>query len=404
MRGRGRELAVGGPGGASASAPAAPTLTLISGAGDNTPDFLVEADTSDLPVAATVTVYAYTDEGLTTLEDSGTGTVTVAGSVTITDQIGPLTDGDKWYIAKTSIAAHSISAASNTESNTIDSTAPTITSSSTDSVAENSTLSHSLAANETVTWSIVGGSDQAKFEISGSTLRWAGNGTKDYEVPDDANTDNAYVVQIRATDVVGNTTNQTITITVTDVSEATGSVWTVTDPAVTLSNGNLDASDNDATLAYQYATISTTKTSGKWHIEQKIVALHSSGAFIQFVITLDAAVNGYAIEKPQGSGSGTSGNGITYHNTASYGTLVANDVIAWEIDVDAGNAWISVNGTFGGSQDPVSGADPDFTWTPSGQAVAVQVGLFGAVGNQTVRLQPAGSQSYPPSTGFTAWA
>ncbi len=97
-----------------------------------------------------------------------------------------------------------------------DVTPPTITSANTDSVFENVALSHALTASEGVSWSIVGGVDQAKFELSGSTLRWLSNGTKNYEVPDDSNSDNAYVVQVRATDGAGNTTNQTITVTVLD--------------------------------------------------------------------------------------------------------------------------------------------------------------------------------------------
>lgn len=100
-----------------------------------------------------------------------------------------------------------------------DTIAPTITSSAIPSVAENATLGHALTANEAVTWSIVGGADQAKFEISGSTLRWLANGTKDYEAPDDAGTNNGYVVTVRATDGASNTTDQTITVTVTDVDD-----------------------------------------------------------------------------------------------------------------------------------------------------------------------------------------
>ena len=99
--------------------------------------------------------------------------------------------------------------------------APSITSTNTVSNPENTTLSHALIANEPVTWSIVGGEDQARFELLGSSLRWASNGTKDFEAPDDANTDNAYIVTVRATDVDESlTTDQTITVTVTDVSEA----------------------------------------------------------------------------------------------------------------------------------------------------------------------------------------
>lgn len=100
--------------------------------------------------------------------------------------------------------------------------APTITSSASPSVAENATLSHSLTANQIVTWSLVGGADLAKFELNGpSTLRFASNATKDYEAPDDADTNNTYVVTLRARNVLGKTTDQTVTVTVTDVSEAT---------------------------------------------------------------------------------------------------------------------------------------------------------------------------------------
>jgi len=103
-----------------------------------------------------------------------------------------------------------------------DEVAPTITSASSVSNAENSVLAHVLTANETVSWSIVGGADQARFELSGSTLRWLSNGTKDFEAPNDADVDNAYIVQVRATDLAGNPTNQTITVTVTNVAEGGG--------------------------------------------------------------------------------------------------------------------------------------------------------------------------------------
>ncbi|MEI9966579.1 MAG: cadherin repeat domain-containing protein [Candidatus Moraniibacteriota bacterium] len=103
----------------------------------------------------------------------------------------------------------------------VDDTAPSITSSNTVSVAENAQLSKSLTANETVTWTITGGADQALFELSGATLRWQSNGTRNYEAPSDADTNNTYVVQVTATDTASNATNQTITVTVTNVSEVT---------------------------------------------------------------------------------------------------------------------------------------------------------------------------------------
>lgn len=96
-----------------------------------------------------------------------------------------------------------------------DTTPPTITSANTDSVGGGATLAHALTANESVTWSIVGGADQAQFDISGSTLRWLANGTQDYASPADADTNNTYIVTVRATDLSSNTTDQTITVTVT---------------------------------------------------------------------------------------------------------------------------------------------------------------------------------------------
>lgn len=110
-----------------------------------------------------------------------------------------------------------------------DVTAPTITSASSTSVAENATLAWSLTASESVTWSIrtsaqnAASVDYTRFELSGSTLRWLSNGTKDYETPNDTGSNNTYVVVIRATDAASNTTDQTFTATVTDVAEGGGS-------------------------------------------------------------------------------------------------------------------------------------------------------------------------------------
>jgi hypothetical protein len=96
---------------------------------------------------------------------------------------------------------------------------PSITSDDTIDNVENSVLAHALTSDKVVVWSIVGGADAAKFELSGSTLRWLGNGTKDFEIPDDADLTGDYLVTVRATDVGGNMIEQTITVTVTDVTE-----------------------------------------------------------------------------------------------------------------------------------------------------------------------------------------
>lgn len=97
-----------------------------------------------------------------------------------------------------------------------DTTAPTITSSNAVSLAENVALSHTLTADETVTWTKTGGADQALFTLAGSNLSMT---AKDFEIPADADANNTYIVQVTATDTALNATNQTITVTVTDVAE-----------------------------------------------------------------------------------------------------------------------------------------------------------------------------------------
>lgn len=93
---------------------------------------------------------------------------------------------------------------------------PNITSASTVSNDLGSSLSHSLTADKTITtWEIIGGADAAEFEISGSTLRFAGNVVSD--------TLGDFVVQVRATDTDGLTDEQTITVSV--VVPYTGPTW-----------------------------------------------------------------------------------------------------------------------------------------------------------------------------------
>jgi len=98
---------------------------------------------------------------------------------------------------------------------------PVITSAASITNLENTVLAHTLTGTDEVgiTWSIVGGADMAHFELVGSTLRWTGNGTKDYDTPGSFAGTNAYVVQVRATDPGALFTNQTITVTVSDVAE-----------------------------------------------------------------------------------------------------------------------------------------------------------------------------------------
>jgi hypothetical protein len=95
------------------------------------------------------------------------------------------------------------------------------------SVAENTTAVHTFTANEAVTWSLNGGADVALFSINSSTGALSFLSAPDYESPADADTNNVYVVGVRATDGSSNATTQTVSVTVTDVAEGGNSapVW-----------------------------------------------------------------------------------------------------------------------------------------------------------------------------------
>lgn len=88
------------------------------------------------------------------------------------------------------------------------------------SVAENTTAVTTVTATDaesnTITYSISGGADQAKFSIGSSSGVLTFAVAPDYETPTDSNTDNDYVVIVQASD--GSLTDtQTITVTVTNV-------------------------------------------------------------------------------------------------------------------------------------------------------------------------------------------
>ncbi len=103
---------------------------------------------------------------------------------------------------------------------------PVITSDDTESVAENSTGVLTVTATDEdvpaqlLTYSIVGGADQAKFGItSGGVLSF--NSAPDFESPADANADNVYVVTVEVMDEEGGTDTQTISVTVTPINDNT---------------------------------------------------------------------------------------------------------------------------------------------------------------------------------------
>ncbi len=89
------------------------------------------------------------------------------------------------------------------------------------SVYENQTAVTTLTANEPVTWSIPSGEDVARFAINPTTGVLTFVAAPNFEVPTDGATSgtNTYIVQVRATDALGNFSFQTVTVTVLDLND-----------------------------------------------------------------------------------------------------------------------------------------------------------------------------------------
>ena len=101
----------------------------------------------------------------------------------------------------------------------VDEIAPTITSNLTVSVSENKTdFTYTITANETATVALgTAGGDEALFKLETNKVSF--KTTPDYETKRDADEDNVYKLELKATDAAGNTGKKVLSITVTDVAE-----------------------------------------------------------------------------------------------------------------------------------------------------------------------------------------
>lgn len=76
-----------------------------------------------------------------------------------------------------------------------------------------------FTANEPVNWSIGGGLDSDLFSLDPVTGALTFNIAPDYERPGDVGADNVYQLTVIATDLSGNSSVQTVSVTVTDIDE-----------------------------------------------------------------------------------------------------------------------------------------------------------------------------------------
>ncbi len=157
--------------------------------------------------------------------------------------------------------------------------APTITSNgggttASINVEENQTAVTTVTASDadldTLTYSITGGLDAAKFSIDSSTGALVFVTAPDYEMPSDSNGDNVYVVMVQVSDGNGGTDTQTINVTVTDVANTLTVTTTVDNADSGITDGNsshtiewLNANmGGDGAISFREAIIAANNTSG----------------------------------------------------------------------------------------------------------------------------------------------
>jgi hypothetical protein len=153
---------------------------------------------------------------------------------------------------------------------TTDNDAPSITSNgggptASAPIQENATAVTTVAASDpdaspTIVYSIVGGADQAEFQIDASTGALSFIAAPDYEAPTDGGADNSYVVQVRASDGSLNDV-QTITVNVTNENEVPpATAGTPSDDAFTAPTGTttIDALGGVDTVTFDFALVDAT--------------------------------------------------------------------------------------------------------------------------------------------------
>ena len=153
------------------------------------------------------------------------------------------------------------SSSSDNNTTITDTVPPKFTSANSFSINENQTTVATITANESVTFSIIGGSDSTLFSIDSNSGALSFKDAPDYENPQDSNTNNIYTLTIQAKDSAGNTTDQNITVTVTDVEEESddsGDTNSDTTPPTITSANSFSIAENQTTIATITAKESVT--------------------------------------------------------------------------------------------------------------------------------------------------
>lgn len=134
-----------------------------------------------------------------------------------------------------------------------DVTAPSFLTTTSQSKTENQTAVANILLSESATVSITGGSDQSKFSVSrvaDSATALAFIDAPDFEIPTDSDTNNTYIVVLRAIDGSSNTKFETYTITITNSAEQILVIASTISPTVQKGvSNNISLTFNEAVRA-----------------------------------------------------------------------------------------------------------------------------------------------------------
>ena len=286
-----------------------------------------------------------------------------------------------------------------------DTTAPTITSAATASVAENTVNpTGTLTANEEIeSWAIVGGADAALFSLAGNV--WTLNATPDFESKP------SYAVQFFATDYAGNTAVQNFTLNITDVEEFSPSIFSPTDKSafVNLSGGNLSASSIIAQVGAPCRVRSNQARAGKRYAEFDITSISEPGMTYIGCANIGVTMTDFSnLLHPLGTWLRS--NGAVYQSDGTTGTITSpipalvhglGDKISVAFDRTAGKIWFAVNGVWDGNPAAGTGGFP----MPTSSNYYMIAGLVPqeiGVNSVTVNFG-ASSFTYPIPSGFEAF-
>ena len=166
-----------------------------------------------------------------------------------------------------------------------------------------------------INYSISGGSDSSSFTLIGSRLSLSG--LKNYEAPDDANTDGVYEVTLLAT-TQGATATKSVYVRLLDVNDApvfdTEDIDDVAENSTTIIT--LAASDEDSNTTLTYALVDSSAAK-----DDALLSIDSSTG----VVTFAAAPN---FESPGDVGAD---NTYTFDATVSDGTITTTGTFTFNV-------------------------------------------------------------------------